>query len=86
MSQQAAKPVLDPSSYTLSNGTNSNRNSSPSKNHGQVNGGARIWIEDSRWRFQAENQLPKPREFVGFPKTYRAGRGSSVPLDLSLFR
>ncbi|KAL9597280.1 MAG: hypothetical protein Q9219_005261 [cf. Caloplaca sp. 3 TL-2023] len=45
-----------------------------------------IKIEDSRWRFQDETQLPKPREFVGFAKKYRAGRGSSVPLDLSQFR
>ncbi|KAL8997249.1 MAG: hypothetical protein Q9169_003442 [Polycauliona sp. 2 TL-2023] len=43
-------------------------------------------IEDSRWRFQEESQLPKPREFVGFAKKYRAGRGSSVPLDLSQFQ
>ncbi|KAL8863994.1 MAG: hypothetical protein Q9198_010172, partial [Flavoplaca austrocitrina] len=43
-------------------------------------------IEDSRWRFQEDSQLPKPREFVGFAKKYRAGRGSSVPLDLSQFR
>ncbi len=44
-----------------------------------------IKIEDPRWRFQDESQLPKPREFVGFAKKYRAGRGSSVPLDLSQF-
>jgi len=43
-------------------------------------------IEDARWKFQDESQLPKPREFVGGPKRYRAGRGSSIPLDLSQFR
>jgi len=43
-------------------------------------------IEDARWKFQDESQLPKPREFVGGLKRYRAGRGSSVPLDLSQFR
>lgn len=40
-------------------------------------------VVDSRWRFQDDSQLPKPREYVGGVKRYRAGRGSSVPLDLS---
>ncbi|KAI5292600.1 hypothetical protein KEM52_006229 [Ascosphaera acerosa] len=40
-------------------------------------------IQDSRFRFQQEHALPKPRQFVGTSKLYRAGRGSSVPLDLS---
>lgn len=26
--------------------------------------------------------LPRPREFIGGPRKYRAGRGSIVPLDL----
>jgi hypothetical protein len=39
-------------------------------------------IEDRRWKFQDEGQLPPPRQFIGGPKRYRAGRGSSVPLDL----
>ena len=42
-------------------------------------------VEDARWRFQDEHQLPKPRDFIGGAKRYRAGRGSSVPLDLSQF-
>lgn len=45
-----------------------------------------IRIEDPRYHFQDESQLPKPREFMGIPKKFRAGRGSSVPLDLSKFR
>ena len=47
--------------------------------------GGVIRIEDNRWRFQDESQLPKPRDFTGGAKRYRAGRGSSVPLDLSQF-
>jgi len=43
-------------------------------------------INDSRWPFQPDNQLPKPREFTGVVKKYRAGRGSSVPLDLSALK
>jgi hypothetical protein len=50
-------------------------------------------IDDRRWRFQDDAQLPKPREFSGgssgasvrVPRRYRAGRGSSVPLDLGAF-
>ena len=80
--------MLEPSAYTLSNGNNSIRNTSPLRNNVSTNGAgsSRIRIEDSRWRFQDESQLPKAREFMGFAKKYRAGRGSSVPLDLSQFR
>ncbi|ODA81760.1 hypothetical protein RJ55_00264 [Drechmeria coniospora] len=46
-------------------------------------GGGRTIIRDSRWQFKDENLMPKPRDFVGGPKKYRAGRGSSVPLDLN---
>ncbi|KAH7130711.1 hypothetical protein B0J11DRAFT_259632 [Dendryphion nanum] len=42
-------------------------------------------IHDLRWRFQDESQFPKPREFSNGPKRYRAGRGSSVPLDFSAY-
>lgn len=41
-----------------------------------------IIVHDTRWRFPDESQLPKPRPFQGGPRRYRAGRGSSVPLDL----
>lgn len=39
-------------------------------------------IHDPRWKFQDESQLPKPREFAFVQKKYRAGRVSTVPLDL----
>ncbi|XHG06844.1 hypothetical protein AWENTII_010020 [Aspergillus wentii] len=71
------RSTLDPSSYTLSNGGPSPGSSprSPGMGAAQVN--------DSRFKFQNESLLPKPRPFVGGVKRYRAGRGSSVPLDLS---
>jgi hypothetical protein len=47
-------------------------------------GGGRIFIDDKRWHFKDESVLPKPRDFVGGVRRYRAGRGSSVPLDLSV--
>lgn len=80
--------MLDPSSYTLSaNGANS---PSPSRNpshsptpSGGAGAGARFVVNDSRWHFKDESLFPKPRDFVGGSKKYRAGRGSSVPLDLS---
>ncbi|KAF8867205.1 hypothetical protein BDZ45DRAFT_7007 [Acephala macrosclerotiorum] len=83
--QAPVRPMLDPSAYTLSsNGTlpkgpSAHRNSEASRN-------SRVEINDSRWKFQDESQLPKPRDFHGGPKRYRAGRGSSVPLDLSAFQ
>lgn len=48
-------------------------------------GHGRIRVEDARWRFQDDSTLPMPREFRGGPKRYRAGRVSSVPLDLGAY-
>ncbi|AET41622.1 uncharacterized protein Ecym_8346 [Eremothecium cymbalariae DBVPG len=45
----------------------------------------RINIDDSRFKFVNSNDLPKPRVFQGKQKLYPSGRGSSVPLDLSLY-
>ena len=42
-------------------------------------------MEDGKFKFQKDDMLPKPRGFEGGAKRYRAGRGSSVPLDLSAF-
>ncbi|KAK8048613.1 Actin-binding WH2 [Apiospora phragmitis] len=85
--------LLDPSAYTLSH----NGNKSPSPTRSNTTGGTggsgtasargqgeRIIITDNRWRFVDEATLPKPRPFQGGAKKYRAGRGSSVPLDLSV--
>lgn len=47
--------------------------------------GGRFVVHDTRWSFRDESMLPKPREFIGGPRRYRAGRGSSVPLDLSVY-
>ncbi|KAL8859377.1 MAG: hypothetical protein Q9178_004055 [Gyalolechia marmorata] len=71
---------------SLPNGTDSSHSTSSLVDSISLSRNGPIRIEDSRWRFQEDSQLPKPREFVGFAKKYRAGRGSSVPLDLSQFR
>jgi hypothetical protein len=44
------------------------------------------WIEHERWNFQDDNQLPLPGQFIGGKRKYRAGIGSSVPLDLNLLQ
>lgn len=81
--------MLDPSSFTL--GPNGTKSPSPTKGltspspgsaTGSNSGGARVVVHDDRWRFKDEKDLPPPRSFVGGPRKYRAGRGSSVPLDL----
>lgn len=87
--------MLDPSAYTLApsngqppRGNNGQRTVSASgapSGLGSGSGGERLWIHDPRWKFQDDGILPKPREFVGVAKRYRAGRGSSVPLDLSVY-
>ncbi|TQS38995.1 hypothetical protein Golomagni_00486 [Golovinomyces magnicellulatus] len=80
---QLAKQAPDAASFTNSikasspQNTDTNRNSELSK---------RLAIKyDSRWKFRDESMLPKPREFIGGPKKYRAGRGTSIPLDLNDF-
>lgn len=88
---QPNKSALEPSCYTLSNGGGSFSHSvTGPASAARVSGvgmskGEMMEIKDSRWRFQDESTLPKPRDFVGGPKRYRAGRGGNVPLDLSLF-
>ena len=81
-SQLPIRPAIDASSYTLSKGPSKQSGGSFGPASGSSQGGP-IGIEDSRWRFQEDGLLPKPRDFVGGAKRYRAGRGSSVPLDLS---
>ncbi|KAG5924438.1 hypothetical protein E4U42_004637 [Claviceps africana] len=75
--------IFNPSSYTLSaNGGNLSPSRQSSQSPSPSNG-ARVTVNDQRWQFKDESLFPKPRDFVGGPKKYRAGRGSSVPLDLS---
>jgi hypothetical protein len=74
------RSMLDISSYTLSSNGGSAKGPSPSRNPEPAR---RMVINDPRWKFQDESMLPKPRDFTGGAKKYRAGRGSSVPLDLS---
>ncbi|KAG5946384.1 hypothetical protein E4U53_006599 [Claviceps sorghi] len=75
--------ILNPISYTLSaNGANLTSSRQSSQSPSPSNGG-RVIVNDQRWQFKDESLFPKPREFVGGPKKYRAGRGSSVPLDLN---
>lgn len=64
----------DSSAYTLSNG-------GPSL--GASGGHGIVPVEDNRFKFQNEGLFPKPRPFTREVRRYRAGRGSSVPLDLS---
>lgn len=79
---------MDASAYTLTNGSSPalQRGGSHAEGHSSGGGGgARIVIQDTRFKFQPDESLPMPRQFGGGPKRYRAGRGSSVPLDLSAF-
>ncbi|KIX04640.1 uncharacterized protein Z518_05510 [Rhinocladiella mackenziei CBS 650.93] len=73
LSQLPSRSTLDPSAYTLTNGSSLG---SPGRS-------GSFRVEDNRWKFQDESQLPMPRQFTGVPKKYRAGRGSSVPFDLA---
>lgn len=93
------RSMLDVSSFTLTpNG--GGKSPSPTRSSSlatRTNGGGpggglarsateRIMIEDPRWKWVEESMFPKPREFRSKPRHYRAGRGSSVPLDLSALR
>ena len=79
-SQQPIRSMLDPSSYTLSSNGGLPKNPSPNRTSAPS---GRLVINDPRWKFQDESVFPPTREFRPGPKKYRAGRGSSVPLDLS---
>jgi hypothetical protein len=74
--------MFDAGSYTLSN-ENSLHPASPQDETDAFNTHLTLHIVDSRWHFQDESEIPKPREFLRGAKKYRAGRGSSVPLKLS---
>jgi len=76
----------DAASYTLTNGSSYSSNGAGGRARGDSTAGPRTVIQDGKWKFQGDEQLPKPRDFAGTSKRYRAGRGSSVPLDLSAFR
>lgn len=83
--------MLDVSSYTLapngSSGGGGSKSPTPTRSNSiltRTNGGSgKIVIEDPRWKWVDEASFPRPREFHSKPRRYRAGRGSSVPLDLS---
>ncbi|RMZ88398.1 hypothetical protein DV736_g4364, partial [Chaetothyriales sp. CBS 134916] len=58
-----SKSPMSASSYTLVNGSSTLSASSD----------ASAPIQDNRWKFQDESQLPPPRQYTGGPKRYRAG-------------
>lgn len=78
--------MLDPSAFTLSAfSLNGSKSPAPGKTSpAPASGGSKVVINDPRWHFKDEGLFPKPRDFVGGTKRYRAGRGSSVPLDLTV--
>ena len=47
--------------------------------------GQKVVIDDKRFKFVNANALPNPRRYEGAKKLYPSGRGSSIPLDLSLY-
>ena len=76
--------LADVAAYTLTNGlTGQSRSRGNSSANTRPSTGSKLVINDSRFRFQNDDQLPAPRAFSGSQKRYRAGRGSSVPLDLA---
>lgn len=73
------------SSYTLAP-VATNGSTTPERSQSTLSKSGSGRVDDSRFKFQDEGQLPKPRDFKGGPRRYRAGRGSSVPLNLSALR
>lgn len=70
------QPDVDVGRYTIS-GSNSIL--------GAKSGNEKIVIDDSRFKWTNVSQMPKPRPFQNKTKLYPSGKGSSVPLDLTLF-
>lgn len=69
-------------SMTASSGNGFGNGNGLGHGNGLGNGNGVVKIHDLRWKFQDETTLPAPRQWRGVPKKYRAGRVSSVPLDL----
>lgn len=91
-SGSVGRSMLDPSAFTLMPNGGA-KSPSPTRSDslaGRMNGGGgasrgqRIVVEDPRWKWPDEHDFPKPRSFAPRERKYRAGRGSSVPLDLSV--
>lgn len=85
----SVRSMLDPSSYTLSSHSNGNGQQNKARTTRRSVSSSKagiIPIEDPRFKFQSEDVFPTPRHFHGGARRYRAGRGSSVPLDLSAFQ
>ncbi|KAL9099239.1 MAG: hypothetical protein Q9163_005230, partial [Psora crenata] len=78
---QLARSALDPITYTLPNGRLHSHSKSSSRDHISPSRNGIVNIEASRFHFQDDSQLPKPRDFIGGPRRYRAGR-SSVGITL----
>jgi hypothetical protein len=90
----AAAPAGNGNASTAMLTSNGNRSSSMTTSTARTNSSfmaglpapaAPVRVQDSRWRFQDEGLFPAPRRFGGGTKKYRAGRVSSVPLDLRAF-
>lgn len=69
------QPDVDVGQYTI-NGSSSN---------GAQSGHEKIVTDDSRFKWTNVSQMPRPRPFQAKTKLYPSGKGSSVPLDLTLF-
>ncbi|CAI4048194.1 hypothetical protein SUVZ_12G3630 [Saccharomyces uvarum] len=69
------QPDVDVGQYTI-NGSSSN---------GAQLGHEKIVTDDSRFKWTNVSQIPRPRPFQAKTKLYPSGKGSSVPLDLTLF-
>ncbi|KAL9638188.1 MAG: hypothetical protein Q9164_001723, partial [Protoblastenia rupestris] len=69
--QPPSRSTLDPSSYTLSNGVSPSHMKSSARDHMAPSRDSTVKIDDSRFHFQDESQLPKPRDFVGAIKRMR---------------
>lgn len=76
--------TIDSSAYTIAPNS-SHGGASGGHGNGSAAGAGRLVIDDSRFKFRNAGDIPRPRKFEGKQKLYPSGRGSSVPLNLSLF-
>lgn len=79
--------ISPPSTPSMSSVRDWNNPSRFSLNLSGRNGGSRkskrVIVDDSRWKFKREVDLPRPRVSRRAKKAYRSGeKGSSIPLDL----
>lgn len=74
---------IDVSAYTITGSSNGAQLATSNASSTKASGSLKI--ENPRFKFENQIDIPKPHKYEGRIKLYPSGRGSSMPLNLSDF-